>query len=210
MNATFATPTTAPRPRVLADAIPGAAVRDAALVVGGAGLMALLAQVSIPVDPSPVPITGQTLGVGLVGATLGLRRGSASMLLYVLLGLLLPVYADGDHGWSVVWSANGGYLLGFILAAALVGRLAELGQDRKVATAALAFIAGQLLVFVPGVIGLKIAADQDWGWTIHYGFTVFIFGGLVKAAIGAAVLPSAWRLVRRFERQHPNQENQPS
>ena len=87
-----------------------------------------------------------------------------------------------------------------MLAAAVVGRLAELGQDRKVVTAALAFVVGQPLVFVPGVIGLKLATDQDWGWSIHYGFTVFIFGGLVKAAIGAAVLPSAWRLVRRFER----------
>jgi biotin transport system substrate-specific component len=196
MNATFAIPTTAPRRGVLADALPGTRVRDIALVLGGVGLMALLAQVSIKVPGSPVPVTGQTLGVGLVGATLGLRRGASSMLLYVLLGLLLPIYADGASGWDVVWSANGGYLVGFVLAAALVGRLAELGQDRKVVTAAFAFVVGQLLVFVPGVIGLKIAADQDWGWTIHYGFTVFIYGGLVKAAIGAAVLPSAWRLVR--------------
>jgi biotin transport system substrate-specific component len=200
MNATFAIPTTAPRRGVLADALPGARVRDLALVLGGVGLMALLAQVSIKVPGSPVPITGQTLGVGLVGATLGLRRGASSLLLYVLLGLVLPIYANGDQGWDVVWSANGGYLVGFVLAAALVGRLAELGQDRKVATAALAFVVGQLLVFVPGVIGLKIATDADWGWTIHNGFTVFIYGGLVKAAIGAAVLPSAWRLVRRFER----------
>lgn len=196
MNATFALPTTAPRRGVLADALPGTRVRDIALVLGGVGLMALLAQVSIKVPGSPVPITGQTLGVGLVGATLGLRRGAASMLLYVLLGLLLPIYADGASGWDVVWSANGGYLVGFVLAAALVGRLAELGQDRQVLTAAFAFVVGQLLVFIPGVIGLKIAVGQDWGWTIHNGFTVFIYGGLVKAAIGAAVLPSAWHLVR--------------
>ena len=198
MNATFAIPTTASRPRVLADALPGARVRDVALVAAGAGLMSLLAQVSIPVDPSPVPITGQTLGVGLVGATLGMRRGAAS---------LLPVYSEGASGWSTVWSASGGYLLGFVIAAAVVGRLAELGQDRKVLTAAVAFVLAQAIVFVPGVIGVKLATDQDWGWSIHWGFTVFIFGGLVKAAILAAVLPSAWRLVRRFERQHPNQEN---
>jgi biotin transport system substrate-specific component len=200
MNATYAIPTTARRSGVLADVIPGALARDVALVLGGAGLMALLAQVSIAVDPSPVPITGQTLGVGLVGATLGLRRGTASMLLYVLMGLVLPVYSEGHSGWHVVWSASGGYLVGFVLAAAVVGRLAELGQDRKVATAALAFVLGQLIVFVPGVIGVKLATDQDWGWSIHWGFSVFIFGGLVKAAIGAAVLPSAWALTRRFER----------
>ncbi len=207
MNATFAISTPAARPRVLADALPGARVRDVALVAGGAGLMSLLAQVSIPVDPSPVPITGQTLGVGLVGATLGMRRGAASLLLYVLMGLLLPVYSEGASGWDTVWSASGGYLLGFVIAAAVVGRLAELGQDRKVLTAAVAFVLAQAIVFVPGVIGVKLATDQDWGWSVHWGFTVFIFGGLVKAAILAAVLPSAWSLVRRFERQHPNQEN---
>jgi biotin transport system substrate-specific component len=207
MNATFAIPTTAPRRGVLADALPGARVRDAVLIAGGAGLMALLAQVSIAVDPSPVPITGQTLGVGLVGATLGMRRGTASLLLYVLMGLFLPVYSEGHQGWSTVWSASGGYLVGFVIAAAVVGRLAELGQDRKVATAALAFVVGQIIVFVPGVIGVKLATDQDWGWSLHWGFTVFIFGGLVKAAIGAAVLPSAWRLVRRFERSTHQGDN---
>lgn len=207
MNASYAIPTTAPRPGVLADVLPGERVRDIALVIGGAGLMALLAQVSIAVDPSPVPITGQTLGVGLIGATLGMRRGASSLLLYVLLGLFLPVYSEGASGWSTVWSASGGYLLGFVIAAAVVGRLAELGQDRKVVTAALAFIVGQLIVFVPGVIGVKLATDQDWGWSFHYGFAVFIFGGLVKAAIGAAVLPSAWRLVRRIERSTTQGDN---
>jgi biotin transport system substrate-specific component len=200
MNATLAIPTTAPRQRVLADAIPGERVRDAALVLGGAGLMSLLAQVAIDIPPSPVPVTGQTLGVALVGATLGLRRGAASMLLYVLLGLFLPVYSEGNSGWHVVWGATGGYLVGFIIAAAVVGRLAELGQDRKVATAAIAFVVGQLIVFVPGVIGLQLATDQSWSWCIHNGFSIFIVGGLIKAAIAAAVLPSAWGLVRRFER----------
>jgi biotin transport system substrate-specific component len=207
MNATFAIPTTAPRPGVLADALPGERVRDAALVLGGAGLTALLAQVAIDIPPSPVPVTGQTLAVGLVGATLGMRRGAASLMLYVLLGLFLPVYSEGNQGWDVVWGATGGYLLGFVIAAAVIGRLAELGQDRKVATAAFAFVVGQLIVFVPGVIGLKLNTGQDWGWSIHNGFSIFIVGGLIKAAVGAAVLPSAWRLVRRFERQHPNQEN---
>jgi biotin transport system substrate-specific component len=208
MNATFAIPTTAPRPGVLADALPGARVRDAALVLGGAGLTALLAQVAIDIPPSPVPVTGQTLAVGLVGATLGMRRGAASLLLYVLLGLFLPVYSEGNSGWHIVYGATGGYLVGFVIAAAVIGRLAELGQDRKVATAALAFVVGQLIVFVPGVIGLQLATDQDWGWCIHNGFSIFIVGGLIKAAIGAAVLPSAWGLVRRFERStHQGDDN---
>jgi biotin transport system substrate-specific component len=202
MNATVIDPRPLRQTRVLADALPAVRARDLTLVVAGAGLTALLAQVSVHISPSPVPVTGQTLAVGLVGATLGARRGASSLLLYVLLGLALPIYADGESGWSTVWSANGGYLVGFVLAAALIGRLAELGTDRKVATAALAFVAAQLLVFVPGVIGLKIAADQDWGWTIHNGFSIFIVGGLIKAAVGAAVMPSAWHLVKRFERKN--------
>jgi biotin transport system substrate-specific component len=189
-----------PRPTVLADVLPGARVRDAILVLSGAGLTALLAQVAIPVPPSPVPVTGQTLAVGLVGATLGARRGTASMALYVLLGLFLPVYADGGSGWDVIWGASGGYLLGFIVATALVGWLAERGADRRVVLAFLAFVAAQLIVFAFGLVGLKLAVGQSWSWTIHNGFVIFIVGGIIKALIGALALPSAWRLVRRFER----------
>src|SRR3954463_10544343 len=110
-----------PRREVLADVLPGALVRDVVLVVSGALLTALFAQIAIDVPPSPVPITGQTLAVGLVGATLGMRRGASSLTLYVLLGLFLPFYADGESGWSVVWGASGGYLIGFIFAAGFVG-----------------------------------------------------------------------------------------
>jgi biotin transport system substrate-specific component len=190
----------APRRAVLADVIPGARVRDAILVLSGALLTALFAQISIEVPGSPVPITGQTLAVGLVGATLGLRRGMASLSLYALLGLFLPFYADGESGWDVVWGASGGYIVGFIFAAGFIGWMAEHGADRSVVLAFLAFVGGQLIIFAFGLVGLKIAVDESWGWTIHNGFTIFIVGGLVKAAIGAAVLPSAWGLVRRFER----------
>jgi biotin transport system substrate-specific component len=187
-----------PRPHglVLADAIPGARARDVALVVAGAALTALLAQVAVHVPGSPVPVTGQTLAVGLVGATLGARRGASSLLLYVLAGLLLPVYADGSSGFDVVWGPSGGYLVGFVLAAGVVGRMAELGRDRRIVTAFAAFVVGQAIVFACGLVGLKLAVGGTWGWTIHNGFTIFLFGGLVKAVVGAAVLPSAWHLVR--------------
>jgi biotin transport system substrate-specific component len=185
---------------VLADVLPGARVRDVVLVVSGALLTALFAQIAIDVPPSPVPITGQTLAVGLVGATLGMRRGAAALGLYVALGLLLPFYADGDSGWHVVWGASGGYLIGFIFAAGFVGWMAEHGADRVPLLAFLTFVVGQLIVFVPGLIVLKISVGESWGWTIHNGFAIFIVGGLVKALVGAAVLPSAWGLVRRFER----------
>lgn len=195
-------PTAALRPRtVLADAIPGALARDIALVVGGALFTALMAQVAFNVPPSPVPVTGQTLAVGLVGLTLGMRRGASALTLYLLLGLALPFYADGESGWHVIWGASGGYLIGFIVAAAAVGYLAERGADRKVAAAFAAFVGGQLIVFAFGLVGLKLATDQSWGWVVHNGFSIFIVGGLIKAAVGAAVLPSAWSLVRRADQR---------
>ena len=188
-------------PVVLGDVVPGDRVRDAVLVLGGAALTALMAQIAIDVPPSPVPITGQTLAVGLVGATLGAKRGATSMALYAFLGLFLPVFSEGSSGWHVIWGATGGYILGFIVAAYAIGWLAERGADRKVVTAFAAFVVGQLIIFAFGLAGLKISVEESWGWTIHNGFSIFIVGGLVKAAIGAAVLPSAWNLVRRFERK---------
>jgi biotin transport system substrate-specific component len=188
-----------PRPVVLADVVPGARVRDAALVLGGAALTAALAQIAFSIPPSPVPVTGQTLAVGLVGATLGARRGALALTVYLVAGLFLPVYADGAQGWAVVWSASGGYLIGFVLAAWAIGRFAERGADRRVLAAFLAFVTGQLIVFACGLAGLKIAVGESWGWTIHNGFTIFIVGGIIKALVGAAVLPSAWHLVRRWD-----------
>lgn len=196
---TVTAPGAAAAPRlVLADVLPGARVRDAVLVMFGALFTGLMAQIVIPM--SPVPMTGQTLAVGIVGATLGLRRGTLSMLLYVALGLVLPVYAEGASGSHVLFGANGGYIVGFVLATAAIGWLAERGADRKVAMAFLAFVVAQLLVFVPGLIVLKAVGDLNWADTIHYGFTVFIVGGLVKALVGGLALPTAWRLVRRYEK----------
>ncbi len=184
---------------VLADAIPGARVRDALLVCAGAMLTVLAAQISIHVPPSPVPITGQTLAVVVAGAALGARRGASSQALYVVLGLFLPVYADGEQGLDVIWGATGGYLVGFVLAAAIVGRLAELGADRRPLVAFAAFCAGQLAIFGLGVPWLKVSTDMAWADAIHHGFAVFIVGGLIKAAIGAGLVPAAWRAVRRVD-----------
>jgi biotin transport system substrate-specific component len=185
--------------RVLSDVLPRRALLDAVLVLAGAGLTALGAQVTVHVPGSPVPVTGQTLGVVVAGAALGARRGAASQLLYLVLGLMLPVYADGAQGWHVVWGATGGYLVGFVLAAFVIGLLAERGADRRPLTATLAFALGQLVIFAIGVPWLKVAADMTWGDAVHYGFTVFIVGGLVKAALGGVATPIAWRGVHRLE-----------
>lgn len=187
--------------RVLADHVrTRSRLVDVGLVVTGIAVMAALAQVSVPVPGSPVPVTGQTLGVGLVGATLGARRGVASMIGYVLAGLALPIYSDGTSGWHVLSGATGGYLVGFIAAGYLIGRLAERAADRRVLTAIVAFIAAQLLIFGFGLVGLKLSTGQGWGWVVDKGFTPFLVGGLVKAAIGGTVLPAAWHAVRRIDR----------
>jgi biotin transport system substrate-specific component len=197
---TLSTAAYSPRPAtVLADAIPGTWARDIALVVAGALLTVLGAQISIHIPPSPVPVTGQTLGVVVAGAALGWKRGAASQLLYLAMGLVLPVYADGASGFDVVWGATGGYLVGFVLAAALIGRLAELGADRRPHIAFLAFCAGQLAIFGIGVPWLQVSTGMSWDDAIHNGFTLFIAGGIIKAIAGAALMPSAWRAVRRIE-----------
>ncbi len=188
-----------PRRAVLADLVPGARVRDVALVVSGAAFMILMTQISIPVPPSPVPITGQTLAVVLCGAALGSARGGLSMLLWAALGLFLPVYSDGGSGLDHLTGATGGYIVGFIVAAYVIGKLAERGADRRVLIAFVTFVAGQAIVFGFGVPWLKVSADMTWADAIHNGFTVFIVGGLIKAAVAAAVLPSAWHLVRKAE-----------
>lgn len=194
MNTTLAAPRT-----VLADVIPGARVRDALLICAGAALTILGAQVSIHVPPSPVPITGQTLGVVVAGAALGWRRGALSQLLYLCLGLFLPVYADGASGTEVLFGATGGYIVGFIIAAALMGWFAERGFDRNPIYAFAGFCLAQLAIFGLGVPWLRHVTDMSWADAIHNGFTIFIVGGVIKALLGAGLMPAAWRLVRRID-----------
>ncbi len=186
-----------PRRSVLADRLAGTRERDAALIVAGALLTVVCAQISIHVPPSPVPVTGQTFAVVVAGSVLGARRGMASQLLYVVLGLFLPVYADGASGPHVVWGATGGYLVGFVIAAGVVGWLAQRGADRRLLVAALAFALGQLVIFGIGVPWLKVSAGLDWGTAVHEGFSIFIVGGIIKALAAGGVTAGAWRLQRR-------------
>jgi biotin transport system substrate-specific component len=187
-----------PHTRVLGDTIPGdTVVRDVLLVFAGAGLTTLGAQISIHVPNSPVPVTAQTLGVVLAGAALGTWRGAASQFLYLLLGLFLPIYAGGTSGGAVLWGATGGYIVGFILAAAFTGWAAEHGADRKPLLALATFALGQLAIFGIGVPWLKVSADLSWGTAIHDGFTIFILGGIIKAILAAIAMPTAWRIQRR-------------
>ncbi|HXF97150.1 MAG TPA: biotin transporter BioY [Gaiellaceae bacterium] len=171
---------------------------DALLVAGGAGLIAASAQLSIPLPFTPVPITGQTFAVLLVGASLGTLRGGASALLYVLAGIAgAPVYADGAHGWAVVTGASGGYLVGFVLAAAVTGRLAERGWDRRFSSALGAMLTGNVLIYLVGLPWLALVLDTSLEKTLELGLYPFIPGDLLKLYLAATLLPGAWRLVGR-------------
>ncbi|HET6825767.1 MAG TPA: biotin transporter BioY [Amnibacterium sp.] len=190
----------APRRPVLADRVlPRSLAVDAGLVLAGAALTAGLAQVAIPLWP--VPITGQTLAVLLVGASLGARRGAASMVVYALAGLVgLPVYSDHTAGAAVLLGPTGGYILGFVLAAAFTGWLAERRWERRFLAGMLAFVAGSVVVFLVGLPWLKLTLGLTWTQTLEGGLYPFVLGGIIKAVIAAAVLRGAWALVARADR----------
>ncbi|GHG92608.1 hypothetical protein GCM10012319_54250 [Comamonas sp. KCTC 72670] len=183
---------------MLADIVSRSPVHDAALVLGGALLTASLAQVSISVPGSPVPITGQSLGVIITAAALGPLRGSAALALYLLLGAVgLPVFADGANGFARLIGATGGFLVGFVPAAFLVGLAARRGLDRRPWSAMAVFVGGQLLIFAIGVPWLILAARLSVTKALDVGFLPFVPGGLIKAAIAAVLVPLAWRGVDR-------------
>ena len=171
-------------------------VRDACLIVGGSLLLALCAQISIPLWFTPVPITGQTLGVLLIGAALGSRRGALAIILYLIEGGSgLPFFAGGGSGWTAFSGPTGGYLIGFVAAAYVVGWLAERGWDRRFWTAAAAMLAAEFVIYLFGVPWLAYFVGP--GDALPKGMYPFIPGDIIKLVIAALVLPSTWNLVGR-------------
>lgn len=194
--------TIAPSRPVLADRlVAGSLATDIALVAAGAALTAGAAQIVIPMWP--VPITGQTFAVLFVGATLGSLRGALSMLLYVGLGVAgLPVFAEGGAGLAKLAGPTGGYMIGFVLAAALVGWLAQKQWDRKVLGTIGAFLAGTAVIYAVGLPWLSVALGQlgypnDLSATLQAGLYPFIPGDLIKALVAGGLLPLAWKLSAR-------------
>jgi biotin transport system substrate-specific component len=172
---------------------------DVLLVLAGTGFVALAAQVSFDIPGTPVPITGQTFAVVLVGASLGALLGLASLGLYLFVGALgAPIYADGGHGWDVLTGPTGGYIVGFVLAAVLTGGLAQRRWDRRFASAVAAMLTGNVLIYAIGLPWL--AADQGLGFedTLEAGLYPFVVGDLLKLYLAGALLPGAWRLVERL------------
>ena len=208
MTATFT-------PRTIADAIPRSASRttrittEIATVLGFTLLTALLAQVSIHLGFTPVPITGQTLGVLLAGTALGWSRGALSQGLYWVLGIVMPFpwFAVDKTGssihasWKVATGPTAGYLAGFVVAAAVVGYLAEREQDRNLATSLPAMLFGTAVIYVFGVawlahsLGVPVANGKTNA--IGLGLTPFVIGDSLKVLIAGAAAPLAWKFVKR-------------
>ncbi|MGW2488815.1 biotin transporter BioY [Streptomyces sp. NPDC001606] len=177
---------------VLADLLPASRVRDAALVLGGAVLTGLAAQLAVPVPGSPVPVTGQTFAALLVGTALGARRGFLSLAVYTLAGVAgLPWFAGGSAGAS---SVTFGYIVGMLLASALVGALARRGADRSPWRMAGAMILGEAVIYAVGVPYLAVAAGLPLSRAVALGLTPYLLGDALKAALAMGALPAAWKL----------------
>ena len=168
---------------------------DAALIVGGSLFIALCSQFTIHVGP--VPITGQTFAVLLSGMLLGSRRGALSVLAYLAEGIAgLPVFSPGGPiGLARLMGPTGGYLVGFVAAAYIVGRLAEMGWDRKVPPTLAAMLIGNSVIYAFGLPWLALLVGVDKA--LPLGLYPFIVGDLLKAALATALLPTGWRLLNK-------------
>jgi len=181
------------RPVVLADLIPGGRVRDAAAVVSAAGLTGLCAQISIHTPLSPVPFTLQTFAVLLAGAALGSVRGTLSMLLYLVAGGVgLPWFAHASSGWG---GASFGYVVGFVLAAGVVGWLSERRADRHVLSTAAQFVLGSVIVYAVGATWLALDLHLSAAQAVRFGVRPFVATDAAKAALAALALPGVWSLL---------------
>jgi len=171
-------------------------LRDLILILLGALFVAALAQVEIPLPFTPVPITGQTFGVLLVGAALGSKRGALSLASYLALGVFgWPFFAGGTYGLDVVTGATGGYLIGFVLSAFVIGLLAERGLERSIRTSLIPFMAGTMIIYICGVAWLSIVLGS-FSNAIAAGLLPFLLGDAIKLIVASLVLPGAWKLVK--------------
>jgi biotin transport system substrate-specific component len=179
--------------------------RHVALILAGALLIYIGSLVVLPVPGSPVPITGQTLGVLLVAGALGFRRGILATLLYVAIGIVgFPAFAEHRGGIGVIASidggrlvlgATGGYLVGFVLASAIVGRLAELGWDRHLGGSIAAMLVAEVAIYAVGLPWLMAATGFSSAETVARGLTPFVLGDVLKVLVAAGVFPAAWWIV---------------
>ena len=172
-------------------------VRNAILVMGLTGFTALAAQVSIPLPFTPVPLTLQTFAVLAGAAALGAERAVIAQVLYITLAVAgVPVLAGGASGHEVVVGATGGYLIGFVLASYVVGRISSNGASTKSGKTALAFLAGSVLIYALGAPWLAFTTGNTITWAVVNGVVPFLVGDLIKAVAAGAVLPLAWKITK--------------
>ncbi|MCF8553861.1 MAG: biotin transporter BioY [Candidatus Nanopelagicales bacterium] len=172
-------------------------VRNAILVMGLTGFTALAAQISIPLPFTPVPLTLQTFAVLAGAAALGAERAVIAQVLYITLAVAgVPVLAGGASGHEVVVGATGGYLIGFVLASYVVGRISSNGASTKSGKTALAFLAGSVLIYALGAPWLAFTTGNTITWAIVNGVVPFLVGDLIKAVAAGAVLPLAWKITK--------------
>ena len=173
----------------------------AALTAGGVLFLAAMAQIAIPVPGSPVPVTGQTLGVLLIGTTYGSGLGLATFAMYLLAGIAgAPVFAGASFGVEKITGATGGYLIGMMVATYLLGLLAKRRLDQRFLTSLPSMLFGTLVIFSFGLLWLHHFTGKDWAWTISAGLTPFIAGEAIKIAIAGTSIPILWRLINPKKR----------
>jgi len=175
--------------RVLADLVPGARVKDALLVTAFAVLIGVSAQIAVPLPFTPVPVTGQTFAVLLGAAALGAGRATLGSSLYLVLGVA------GVPWFTATGGASFGYIVGFVAAAAIVGRFARLGNDRTVGRTVALMVIGNLVIYVFGVTGLALFLGVGPVEAMMLGMVPFLIGDAIKLALAAALLPGTWKLV---------------
>jgi len=170
-------------------------LRDLLLITISALFVAAFAQIRIPLPFTPVPLTGQTFAVLLVGAALGSKRGAASLALYTVMGALgLPFFAGGASGLAYMSGPTLGYLVGFVAAAYVIGLLAGRGLERSVRTSLVPFLAGTLVIYLFGAGWLAVLLGIEQALTL--GILPFLVGDAIKMVLAALALPAAWKLVK--------------
>ena len=171
------------------------------LLVGlGTLFIAAMAQLSVPLPGSPVPFTGQTLAVLLVGTAYGSVLGATTVLSYLIAGVIgAPFYSNGGHGFSHLSGATGGYLVGMFLASYIAGKLAEHKWDQSIIRAVPAMLLSNVAIFTCGLFWLHHVTQQSWSWTIAHGLTPFILVEIIKVLLASTSLPFVWGLLARLK-----------
>jgi biotin transport system substrate-specific component len=168
------------------------------LILTGTVFLAVMAQIAFPIPGSPVPFTGQTLGVLLLGTAYGAGLGASTIAFYLLMGMAgAPIFSSGTSGIERIVGPTGGYLVGMLISSLVLGALAGRKWDQKIKTVIPTMIIGNLIIFAIGLLWLNQYTGQSWLWTFEKGFTPFIFGEIIKIAIASTALPAVWKYVAK-------------